>query len=100
MLGAVLSLCVLGALSGRLMHARACGLRLTNTFTTQGQRGGRPPTPEGEARATERGPRGMPDALPWQPSLDEVLPGDTEVSITRSRRASAAASSSKPANDQ
>ena len=38
----------------------------------------------------------MPDALPWQPSLDEVLPGDTEVVVTRSRRAS---SSSKPAND-
>jgi len=29
-----------------------------------GQGGGRPPTPEGEARATEPGPRGMPDALP------------------------------------
>ena len=42
----------------------------------------------------ERGPRGVPDALPSQPNLDEMLPGDAEVSGTRSRLATAAAASS------
>jgi hypothetical protein len=40
----------------------------------------------------ERGPRGVPDALPSQPSLDEVLPGGAEVRVTRSRLATAPAS--------